>query len=143
MDSKKGISKPNKNDSILSLPYEDKLIGDDLTAERGGAPAYTTDQGGAFEITDGFLMQMVIEDMRPSEWGYTPDPVTSLGDDRWYNYSVSIDTALESREGYAGIGLRYSLGCVGSMVFAFVSQTENGSLWRMTGHLQKAGMMRT
>ena len=54
----------NKDDSILSLPYEDKLIGDDLTAERGGAPAYTTDQGGAFEITDGFLMQMVIEDMR-------------------------------------------------------------------------------
>lgn len=116
VDPKIDIS-DNKNDSILSLPYEDKFVGDDLTVERGGAPAYTSDQGGAFEIQNGYLTQMITENMRPAEWGYTPDPVTSLGDDRWYNYSVSIDTALESREGYAGIGLRYSLGCIGQHGF--------------------------
>lgn len=105
--------KDYRNDSIFALPYEDEFKGGGYTVKRGGAPLYTTDQGGAFEIEDGVLTQMITEKMRPAEWGYTPEPVTCLGDDRWFNYSVSIDTRLDSREGYSGIGLRYFLGCEG------------------------------
>lgn len=108
--------------SVMPLPYADDFEYDDsFISERGGAPLYTTDQGGAFEVAekDGarVLMQKITPDTKANEWGGTPAPVTCFGDDRWYNYSVSADVYLESsdtpEENYAGIGLRYNLAAAG------------------------------
>ena len=83
------------------------------------APRYTTDQGGAFEVAqkDGtnVLMQMITSDNKPVDWGSTSDPVTTLLDDKWQNYTVSADVhftdnKVESKkDNYVGIGARYNL----------------------------------
>ncbi|MBQ8979060.1 MAG: glycosyl hydrolase family 59 [Oscillospiraceae bacterium] len=105
-----------ERDDILALPYEDRFDEpEEFLSRRGHAPLYTTDQGGAFEIEDGRLVQQITSDMKPADWGYTPDPTTNLGDDRWYNYTVSADVKLSDPDsGYIGIGLRYSLACAGA-----------------------------
>ena len=118
------ISERSFSDSesaLLELPYSDDYeyadYPSDYLSSRGNAPRYTTDEGGAFEVTNvggtGVLMQQITDENRPDDWGYTPNPVTNFGDDRWFNYSVSADILLEntgSDKNYAGIGLRYSLG---------------------------------
>ena len=112
-------------DSLLTLPYEDDFEyedhAEDFLSSRGNAPLYTTDQGGAFEVEqteDGnVLKQMITYAQKPGEWGSTPDPVTTLGDDRWTDYSVSCDvyltdspvTPTKNQVNYVGIGLRYNL----------------------------------
>ena len=105
---------------ILPLPYRDDFsyseYGADYLSSRGMAPRYTTDQGGAFEITEihgkKVLMQMISPDIKAEEWGFTPPPTTNFGDDRWYNYEVSADVGFEKSDSpennYMGIGLRYS-----------------------------------
>lgn len=107
----------------LELPYEDDFeysgYEDDYLAQRGMAPRYTTDQGGAFEVAqkDGtnVLMQMITSDNKPVDWGSTSDPVTTLLDDKWQNYTVSADVhftdnKVESKkDNYVGIGARYNL----------------------------------
>lgn len=105
---------------ILCLPYHDDFsyseYGDDYLFSRGMAPRYTTDQGGAFEVTKingkNVLMQMITPDIKAMEWGFTPSPTTNFGDDRWYNYEISADVGFEKSavpdENYVGIGLRYS-----------------------------------
>ncbi len=125
----------NKREStLLSLPYKDDFEYDDeFLAERGGAPLYTTDQGGAFEVVnkDGnkVLMQKITPDIKADEWGGTPSPTTNFGDDRWFNYSVSADIMLESSDSpddnYAGIGLRYNVGANGESGYRFLVW-ENG-----------------
>lgn len=109
-------------DGLLELPYRDDFRYADKPADflqtRGGAPLYTTDQGGAFEVVtlpDGApaLMQRITPATLAEDWGWTPKPTTCLGDDRWYNYSVSVDVQLaegDSPEHYAGVGLRYCGG---------------------------------
>ncbi|HHT88445.1 MAG TPA: glycosyl hydrolase family 59 [Clostridiales bacterium] len=101
---------------VIPLPYSDDFeYGENFVTERGGTPKYTTDQGGAFEVVEsngGFvLMQMINADNKPTDWRLrsTPMPITSLGDDRWSNYSASVDVMLESinSDNYAGIGVRY------------------------------------
>ncbi|MGN0596451.1 MAG: glycosyl hydrolase family 59, partial [Ruminiclostridium sp.] len=95
------------------------------------------DQGGAFEVqkTDdcNVLMQMITPDIKANEWGGTPDPTTCFGDDRWYNYSISADVKLENSEdsskNYAGIGLRYNLGCLGASGY-HIQLWENGT-WKL------------
>lgn len=117
---------PNESErGILALPYADdfeyKDYPEDYLEKRGYAPRYTTDEGGAFEVTsiDGnnVLKQMITPETKANEWGWTPDPVTNLGDDRWYNYSVSIDVTFAESEArdsnYAGVGLRYNSGYAG------------------------------
>ena len=110
---------------LLELDYEDDFEYSDYEADylssRGMAPRYTTDQGGAFEVenTDNgnVLMQKISYDNRGKEWGSTSDPVTTLGDDRWQNYTVSIDahftdTPVETpKPNYVGVGARYILTC--------------------------------
>lgn len=108
---------------VLPLPYCDDFSYYDkersFLAERGNAPLYTTDQGGAFEVTKvqgkHVLMQMITPDIKAEEWGYTPLPTTNFGDDRWFNYSVSADVTLceseKPQENYAGIGLRFNQAC--------------------------------
>ncbi|MCM1165897.1 MAG: hypothetical protein NC299_11205 [Lachnospiraceae bacterium] len=117
---------PDKRENnVLELPYRDDYrygkFGADYLPSRGYAPRYTTDIGGAFEVrTDGsgnnYLCQIITEELRAEEWGWTPDPVTNFGDDRWSDYSVSADVRLDERGGadnYVGIGLRYNLASEG------------------------------
>lgn len=88
---------PESARTVLALPYSDdfRYAGEPggYLAARGQAPRYTTDQGGAFEVglVDGqpALVQQITPDIRAKEWGWTPDPTTNLGDDRWFNYRVT------------------------------------------------------
>lgn len=101
--------------TVLELPYADDFeyseYPEDHLSSRGNAPRYTTDQGGAFEVeateNGNILVQQITPELKAKEWGYTPDPVTCLGDDRWYNYSVSADVMLSKSDApsknYAGI----------------------------------------
>ena len=107
-----------KDDKVLALPYKDDFFySDDFLSERGGAPLYTTDEGGAFEVIeeDGqkILQQKILLENKAREWGGSPEPVTNLGDDRWFNYSVQIEGRFDpddiSRNNYIGIGGRYNL----------------------------------
>lgn len=72
------FTKPIQNSSneIFALPYRDDFRYSDKPANflhgRGGAPLYTTDQGGAFEVENGALVQQITQEMRANEWGYTP-----------------------------------------------------------------------
>lgn len=115
----KEISFEEKSSQPMNLPYEDDFeymaFGENFLSSRGFSPLFTTDQGGAFEVVKlngkNILAQKITPETKADEWGYTPNPVTSLGDDRWYNYTVSIDVLLakikKSDEVYAGVGLRY------------------------------------
>ncbi len=115
-----------RESAILALPYADDFeyegYAADYLSARGNAPRYMTDEGGAFEVQlqsgNHVLMQMITPESKAVEWGYTPEPTTNFGDDRWYNYSVSADVLLErsdaSSENYAGIGLRYHLASAGA-----------------------------
>lgn len=138
----KNYSNMTENDrTVLELPYSDDFeysdYQNDYISSRGGAPRYTTDQGGAFEVRniDGnnVLMQMITPDIKANEWGGTPEPVTCFGDDRWYNYSISADIQLEKSENlgsnYAGVGLRYNLGCQGASGYHF--QIWESGTWKL------------
>lgn len=99
---------------VLELPYADDFnYSDEFLSARGGAPLYTTDEGGAFEVTEigsrKLLIQKITYDIKADEWGGTPEPTTNFGDDRWYNYSMSADVLTDGEKSYAGIGVRYSL----------------------------------
>lgn len=122
---------PESERTILALPYSDDYeyaeYPEDHLASRGGAPRYTTDEGGAFEVEsiDGnnVLVQQITKDIKARDWGYTPNPTTNFGDDRWYNYSVSADVRLcetdEPSKNYAGVGLRYNQGHAGESGYWF------------------------
>ena len=127
--------------TVLKLPYSDDFeyagYSENYLSSRGNAPRYTTDQGGAFEVekTDkgNMLVQQITADMKANEWGYTPEPVTTFGDDRWYNYSVNVDAAFATSQdagsNYVGVGLRYTLGC-NSYSGYWIKLYENGS-WEL------------
>lgn len=116
-------NKDASEQALFPLPYADDFAYEnyppDYLTSRGGAPRYTTDQGGAFEVeqteSGNALVQQITAHTRAKEWGFTPDPVTCFGDDRWYNYSVSVHVKLDPSEepakNYAGVGLRYTLAC--------------------------------
>lgn len=124
-----------RESETLSLPYSDDFeysgYDEGYLASRGGAPRYTTDEGGAFEVVnvDGnnVLMQQITPDTKANEWGGTPEPTTNLGDDRWFNYSVSARIKLAG--GYAGIGLRYSLGDAGKSGYWLQVKTDGS--WQL------------
>ena len=107
--------------SVMALPYCDSFsYSDEFLSLRGNAPLYTTDQGGAFEVGEymgrRMLIQQITPDMIPEEWGLTPEPVTSFGDDRWYDMSLTADIAFaESKSSgcYIGVGVRYALAAEG------------------------------
>ncbi len=124
---------------LLELPYSDDFeYPDEYLSARGGAPRYTTDEGGAFEVVkleDGskVLMQKITEDIKAEEWGSTPSPVTNFGDDRWFNYSVSADVKFASADdpskNSTAVGLRYNLGDSGASGWR-MQLSENGE-WRL------------
>ena len=108
-----------EEERLMKLPYHDDFtypqFNDNFLSSRGGAPLYTTDQGGAFEVIGiggNMLCQKITEELRATEWGATPKPVTCFGDDRWYNYSVTCEVLLTDsvhpEECYAGCGVRYN-----------------------------------
>ena len=129
------------DDSVLALPYSDDYEYSDYPTDylstRGNSPRYTTDEGGAFEVQniDGnnVLMQIITPDTKANEWGGTPDPVTNFGDDRWFNYSVSVSvrfgTSDEPDKNYTGAGLRYNLADAGKSGY-WVQLYENGT-WKL------------
>lgn len=88
-----------QDDTVLALPYGDDFsYAKDYLERRGGTPKYTTDLNGAFEVvTDDtgnqVLRQKINADNEPVGWGgKSAVALTSLGDDRWSNYTVSLDT---------------------------------------------------
>lgn len=116
----------------LELPYTDDFeytdYEENYLSSRGYAPRYTTDQSGAFEVVTDYddehsnvLVQQITKQTKGLEWANSPDPVTTLGDDTWANYTVSADVLLDQNaeneideddeydpsETYVGIGLRY------------------------------------
>ena len=132
--------KNERASKLLALPYTDDFeYDDDYITSRGGAPRYTTDEGGAFEVvSDGenkYMMQKITPEIKSAEWGGTPDPVTNFGDDRWFNYSVECRIRFaesdEPDKNYAGVGLRYILGDKGQSGY-WIQLFENGE-W----HLKK------
>lgn len=126
--------RPDIKSKILALPYRDNFEYDSgFITERGGMPKYTTDQGGAFEVEGGRLVQKIVPETKAMEWGGTPDLMTNLGDDRWFNYTVSAGVILtksdKPQENYVGIGLRCNLGCSGKNGYSFII-FENNS-WQL------------
>ncbi|MDE7361206.1 MAG: glycosyl hydrolase family 59 [Oscillospiraceae bacterium] len=100
----------------LDVNYSDNFeYSDEFLSARGNAPLYTTDYGGAFEVAkvDGkkVLMQMINADNKPTDWRYrgTPNPITSLGDDHWSDYSAAVDFkfAENAADNYVSFGVRY------------------------------------
>lgn len=125
--------------SLLELPYTDDFeYSGEYLAARGGAPRYTTDEGGAFEVVtddDGnkVLMQTITEATHADEWGSTPSPVTNFGDDRWFNYSVSADVKFadsgEPDKNSTAVGLRYNLADSGASGWRL--QLNEAGEWRL------------
>lgn len=130
-----------KERPILSLPYEDDFsyaaYPPDYLSSRGGAPRYTTDEGGAFEVCRrngrNVLMQQITPELIAEEWGLTPPPVTNFGDDRWFNYRMSAEVLFAKsdapEQNYAGVGVRYRLGSDGASGMN-LRLYENGE-WRL------------
>lgn len=124
---------------LLELPFTDDFEYDDeYLAARGGAPRYTTDEGGAFEVVnddDGnkVLMQKITEEIHAEEWGSTPSPVTNFGDDRWFSYSVSADVKFADsgnpEKNSTAVGLRYNLADSGASGWRL--QLNEAGEWRV------------
>lgn len=103
-------------DQPLDINYSDDFeYSAEFLSSRGSAPLYTTDYGGAFEVAEidrnHVLKQMINADNKPTDWRYreTPNPITSIGDDRWCNYSAEIDFQFADRneKNYISLGCRY------------------------------------
>ena len=140
LDTKPKQLEESLPDKPLALPYCDDFscseYGENFLAERGFAPRYMTDQGGAFEIVReggrNVLMQKITEELRGSEWGFTPDPVTSFGDDRWTNYTISALVRLTSEEDCkAGIGARYLLSACEQSRSGYRLEIDSNGTWRL------------
>lgn len=135
--------------TVLLLPYADDFeyseYPEDHLSSGGNAPRYTTDQGGAFEVEStengNRLVQQITPETKAKEWGFTPDPVTCFGDDRWYNYSLSVNVRLdrssEPNKNYVGAGIRYTLACNGASGY-WIRLFEDGKWSLMANSSEKA-----
>lgn len=139
--------KCNFENTVLTLPFTDNFdYSEEFVNKRGGTPKYTTDQGGAFEVIDGKLTQIITEDNKPTDWRFrgTPAPITSLGDDRWKNYSVEseINFASGDEDNYIGLGLRYNCSEFGGSAesgYAFILYSDGKYQLNKTGGRQDKG----
>lgn len=104
------------DDIPLDINYSDDFeYSDEFLSSRGHAPLYTTDYGGAFEVEkinkSNVLVQKINVSNKPVDWHYrgTPLPITSLGDDRWCNYSARIGFKLVDTDesNYISFAVRY------------------------------------
>ncbi|MCD7824935.1 MAG: Ig-like domain-containing protein [Clostridiaceae bacterium] len=104
--------------TALSLPYTDDFeYSADYIERRGGTPRYTNDKNGAFEVVadangNYVLRQQINQETLGSGWsGTAVNPVTSVGDDTWKDYVVSVDVRLddtESKNNYAALCARFN-----------------------------------
>lgn len=115
-DADVSVYECKNEDKPLDVNYSDNFeYSEEFLAARGNAPLYTTDYGGAFEVAevDGkkVLMQMINAGNKPTDWRYrgTPNPITSLGDDRWSDYSAAIGFKFDgdAADNYISFGVRY------------------------------------
>lgn len=130
-----------RKNTCMKLPYRDdfsyKRYGTAFLEKRGYAPLYMTDIGGAFEVVRRenryVLQQRITEPLRAAEWGYTPEPVTCFGDDRWFHYALSAQICLAegtpAQPSYAGIGIRYALADCGQS--GYWLRYDEGGGWRL------------
>lgn len=105
-------------DTVMALPYTDDFeYKGSWLKKRGGTPKYTCDVNGAFEVVklsngNRVLQQKINPDRIPFGWsGEAVNPVTSLGDDTWKDYVVSVDVMLDPDENgnnYASLCARYN-----------------------------------
>ena len=106
-------------DMVLGIPYADNFEYDsEYIKRRGGTPRYTTDLNGAFEVAEEngnhFLRQMITKDTEPTPWGGMEKYAsTSLGEDRWSNYTVSVDVRFDAnpkdrKKNYVELAARYN-----------------------------------
>ncbi|MBQ8927490.1 MAG: hypothetical protein IJ055_04345 [Oscillospiraceae bacterium] len=124
----------------LTLPYTMGMT-QALLSGRDGAPLYTTDQGGAFELVhtpEGiFLEQKILHDALPTNWRFrgTPDPLTSFGDDSWADYQASAQVVFAdpAPENYAALGIRYNsaVTCPESSACGFSIRLYADGRWEM------------
>ncbi len=121
-----GVDNPEQN-TRLSLPYSDGFeYGDEFIERRGGTPLYTNDKNGAFEVVaeeDGshVLRQQLYKEITGNGWAALSDPVTSLGDDTWKDYVVSVDVRMDGdamKNNYAAVGARFNM-----------TANENNGFW--------------
>lgn len=123
----------SKKSQILSLPFRMETNSD--FSQRGGAPFFTTDQGGAFEVVSlegkNGIQQKITPETKAREWGATPQPTTNFGDDRWKNYSVQANIKFAPSElpekNWAGVGLRYICAANGESGYG-LRLYENGKI---------------
>lgn len=127
----------------LALPYADNFnYRPDEIMVRGCAPRYTADNGGAFELVhsdqDGNIVcQRITKGNVPDNWRYknTPEPVTSLGDDRWRSYSAEVDVRLDNLnpDNYAGLGIRYNsaVSCELSSRCGYSAVIYGSGVWKL------------
>jgi galactosylceramidase len=90
--------------TALPLPYRD---GFDVRPEHA-LPRYFMDQAGVFEVVDrpggrGGCLRQVVPRLG-IEWRHhkNPEPFTILGDARWQDYAVEVETRIEG-EGHATV----------------------------------------
>ncbi|KAB8290124.1 family 16 glycoside hydrolase [Bifidobacterium avesanii] len=112
--------------NVLTLdPKSGKLVdsGEGYLESRGGdtgaTARYTTDTNGAFEIvkqSDGghVMRQQIGPDQKGGAW-VDSDPRTTIGDNRWMNYTASVKVRFETDAAgqYASIGVRQQGGNAG------------------------------
>ncbi len=156
---------PEAEDSILELPYRDdfeydeyptvEVGGEEMTyvERRGGAPRYTADQDGAFEVVasgdrsrGNVVQQQIHAENRGFTWNVwgngrqdvlqTAAPSTVLGDHRWADYTATVDFRLdtvvrdESLPNFAGLGVRQVVARGGDQATYAVRVHDDGT-WEL------------
>lgn len=129
-------------DTALSLPYRDDFeYKSAYIKRRGGTPRYTCDTNGAFEVVtleDGnkVLKQKIGKFNVPDGWTAPSDPLTSLGDDTWRDYIVSVDAMLDPNEqgnNYVGICARYN-SCANISQNGYWLKVRQNGKWTLDGN---------
>ncbi len=129
-------------DTALSLPYRDDYeYKSAYLKRRGGTPRYTCDTNGAFEVVtleDGnkVLKQKIGKYNVPDGWTAPSDPLTSLGDDTWKDYIVSVDAMLDPNEqgsNYVAVCARYNSSANISQNGYWLKLKQNGK-WTLDGN---------
>lgn len=129
--------------TALSLPYSDNFeYSARYIRRRGGTPQYTCDEDGAFEVVklkgkNHVLKQKIGQKKIPTGWYKAPDnPVTSLGDDTWKDYTVSVDVRLaKAKKGknYASLCARYN-SCSNISGNGYWLKLKNDGVWTLTSN---------
>ncbi len=133
--------------TYLQLPYGDSFeYAEEFLTRRGGTPKYTTDLNGAFEVVkqaDGghVLMQQITRDNLPQSWtGTNHVPVTSLGDDCWKDYSVSVDAMIDEQSirktDFVGLCARYNRATNYADSGYWLKVYQDGR-WKLTSETKK------